>query len=260
MAASAGNAVGAIAGYSKWREGRKMQKKAQRLIDNFEWQELSNPYKDMQVSTMGADLRKEEGARAASTAVQALRGGGSRALVSGLATVQSESNNMNREVAANLDEQRKTIDYASAGEEANIRNMTETRQGNELAGYGQMLNTGMGMKYGGAADMQASGQAQSEHNMELFQTFGSSMGGGGGGGGMSDRRVKQNISLVGTSPKGQNIYHFEYIDMDKYGYGTFQGVMADEVPEEALIPQKDGMFAVDYSKLDVEFLAITKIK
>jgi hypothetical protein len=43
---------------------------------------------------------------------------------------------------------------------------------------------------------------------------------------------------LGTSPKGQKIYQFEYIDMDKYGYGTFQGVMADEVPEEALIPQK----------------------
>jgi hypothetical protein len=160
MAASAGNAVGAIGGYSKWREGRKMQKKAQALIDDFEWQELKNPYKDLQVSTMGADLMKEQNARAVSTATQALRGAGTRGLVGGLATVQNQSNTMNKEIASNLDEQRKAIDFASAGEEGKIRDMMENRQANELAGYGQMLNVGMGMKYGGVSDMQASGQAQ----------------------------------------------------------------------------------------------------
>lgn len=259
MAATAGNAVGAIGGYSKWREGRKMQKKAQALIDNFEWQELKNPYKDLQVSTMGADLMKEQNARAVSTATQALRGSGTRGLVSGLATVQNQSNIMNKEVAANLDEQRKAIDFASAGEEGKIRDMMENRQANELAGYGQMMNVGMGMKYGGVGDMQAAGQAQSQHAMDVFTTI---KGGGmaASSGGMSDRRVKTNIEFIGTSPSGLKMYNFEYKDMDKYGYGTFQGVMADEVPEEALIPQADGMFAVDYSKLDVEFLAITKIK
>jgi hypothetical protein len=67
---------------------------------------------------------------------------------------------MNKEIASNLDEQRKAIDFASAGEEGKIRDMMENRQANELAGYGQMLNVGMGMKYGGVSDMQASGQAQ----------------------------------------------------------------------------------------------------
>ena len=256
MAASVGNAVGAIAGYSKWREGRKMQKKAQALIDNFEWEELKNPYKDLQVSTMGADLRREENARMGATAVDALQGGGTRAIVGGLGRLQAQNNLMNREIAANLDEQRKSIDYAAAQDDTRIRDMIEKRQSDELQGYGQMLNVGMGMKYGGAADMQASGQAQSEHNMNVMQM----VMGMGGGGGMSDRRLKKNISKVGTSPKGLNIYNFEYKDPEKYGFGLFQGVMADEVPEEAKIEQPDGYFAVDYSKLDVEFLSITKIK
>jgi len=48
---------------------------------------------------------------------------------------------------------------------------------------------------------------------------------------------------------------FEYIDKI-FGEGIFQGVMSDEIPQEAVIKHPDGYDRVDYSKIDVEFKRI----
>ena len=68
----------------------------------------------------------------------------------------------------------------------------------------------------------------------------------------SDIRLKTNISLVGKSKSGLNIYTWNYID-SKYGIGTFKGVMAQEVPDYARTKDAEGFYMVDYSKLDVKF-------
>ena len=68
----------------------------------------------------------------------------------------------------------------------------------------------------------------------------------------SDRRLKQNITQVGKSLSGLNIYTFEYKDKS-FGEGVWHGVMSDEIPKEAVIKHKDGFDRVDYSKLDVTF-------
>ena len=72
---------------------------------------------------------------------------------------------------------------------------------------------------------------------------------------LSDRRLKKNIKLIGGSPSGLKIYAFEYINK-AFGEGTWQGVMSDEIPQDAVIKHKDGYDMVDYSKLDVEFKII----
>jgi hypothetical protein len=70
----------------------------------------------------------------------------------------------------------------------------------------------------------------------------------------SDRKIKKNINLIGKSPSGLNIYSFEYID-PKYGQGLFQGVMSDEIPQEAVVFNGEHDM-VDYSKIDVDFKQI----
>lgn len=69
----------------------------------------------------------------------------------------------------------------------------------------------------------------------------------------SDNRLKENVVLVGTSEKGINIYQFNYIGRE----GLYEGVIAQELLntefESAAILDEDGMYSVDYSKLDVEF-------
>jgi len=64
----------------------------------------------------------------------------------------------------------------------------------------------------------------------------------------SDLRLKENISLIGKSPSGLNIYKFKYLNEDNY----YQGVMAQEVPHASILGE-DGFYKVDYSKVDVEF-------
>ena len=87
---------------------------------------------------------------------------------------------------------------------------------------------------------------------------GSSNGDSGGGSGSdssSDIALKENIELVGKSPKGLNIYEFDYKDKS-YGKGRYRGVMAQEVPN-ASFKHHDGYLWVNYNKLDVNFERIS---
>ena len=69
----------------------------------------------------------------------------------------------------------------------------------------------------------------------------------------SDRRLKKNINLIGKSPSGINIYSFEYKN-SMFGTGTYQGVMADEVPHAVV--SNNGYDIVDYNLVDVDFKQI----
>jgi hypothetical protein len=64
----------------------------------------------------------------------------------------------------------------------------------------------------------------------------------------SDERLKKDIKVIGKSPSGINIYEFKY----KHTLGTWQGVMAQEVPWARTMTDT-GYYMVDYSKVDVEF-------
>ena len=66
--------------------------------------------------------------------------------------------------------------------------------------------------------------------------------------GFSDSRLKENIKFIGKSPSGINIYSFKY----KQSAGTYEGVMAQEVPWAREMTDT-GFYIVDYSKVDVEF-------
>jgi len=64
----------------------------------------------------------------------------------------------------------------------------------------------------------------------------------------SDQRLKEDIKLIGRSAQGINIYEFKYKQLP----GTYQGVMAQEVPWASVITDT-GFYMVDYNKVDVEF-------
>jgi len=65
---------------------------------------------------------------------------------------------------------------------------------------------------------------------------------------LSDARLKEDIRLVGKSPAGINVYSFKYKQLP----GRYMGVMAQEVPWARHMTDT-GYYAVDYSKVDVEF-------
>ena len=78
---------------------------AKEEIDNYERQDLINPYKGLSVSRLGADIATEEQARATSTGISALQKSGIRGASGSIGDlVSSEMTNI-RKIGANLDQQ-----------------------------------------------------------------------------------------------------------------------------------------------------------
>ncbi len=171
-------ALGAGTGLAKFFEGANMQREAQEFIDNFEWQDLSNPYENQQISTKSADLQKEQANLMSATAVDALQGGGTRALVGGLGGVISQNNTLNRQIGADLDKQQKELNYAISAQNVKNQDTIERRQSDELQGYGQQLYAGMNLKQqgfgniigaGGLLAQTQSGESIDKSIMKLFK-------------------------------------------------------------------------------------------
>lgn len=123
-------------------KGAKDAKDARNALNNYQRQEFNNIAEGLQVSTLGADLQKEEQARLAATQVGALQGAGVRGLLGGLGRVEAGNQMLNRQIGAELDAQQKQIDQMYAQDEANIRNMQEQREMQDISGLSSQYNAG----------------------------------------------------------------------------------------------------------------------
>ena len=88
-------------------------------------------------------------------------------------------------------------------------------------------------------------------NKDLTSTTQTAPSGQGAGPMASDVRLKENITKVGNSPSGINIYEWNYIGNTQ----RYRGVMAQEILErhpEAVALQPDGYMSVYYGKIDVK--------
>lgn len=111
-----------------------------------------------------------------------------------------------------------------------------------LGGLSNVLNA-QTSAYGTATNAATARRGQ---NMDLIGT--------GAGMAFSDRRLKENIELVGVNEAtGLNLYEFNYINGD----GTrYVGVMADEAAKrypEAVMYDANGFASVNYALLGIEF-------
>ena len=169
-----GGLTGMISGFSQKAEGKRMQREAAQKIEDFRWQDLTNPYSNLGISTAGSEFARDEAARMSATGVQGLRSAGARGILGGLGAVTQANNKVAREQAIDLDRQQRAIDMAAAQDETRIRAMREQRQADELAGYGAMMNMGMGMKNMGMANIAGglSAAGQSLGNIGSMVDFG----------------------------------------------------------------------------------------
>ena len=145
--------TGFASGAAKFFEGQSMQNRAQRAIDNFRFSELQNPYRDTRVSTLGAELQARQAAELSATSIDALRSGGTRAVMGGIPQVIAQQQNLNQRIAANIDQQQANIDMAAAGQDVRNQELIREAEARALQGYGQQLNVGMGMEYGGLSNI-----------------------------------------------------------------------------------------------------------
>lgn len=116
------------------------KKKAQNALNDLQTPELVNAFKDQTVSTLGSDLQKQESGRNSATAINALRGGGTRAIIGGIGAVEDNTNKVNAEIGANLDMQKKDINMNIANDNVNIRNLKEQRYQSDVAGLSSQIN------------------------------------------------------------------------------------------------------------------------
>jgi hypothetical protein len=152
-------ATGALASGIQAISGAKQRRDAKNALENYQRQELENVAEGLQVSTLGADLQREEQARLASSQVDALQGAGARGLLGGLGRVEAGNQMMNREIAANLDAQQKQIDQMYAQDQANIRGMQEQREVSDIAGLSSQYNAGNAMLWQGIGGIAQSGMS-----------------------------------------------------------------------------------------------------
>jgi len=155
--AAVAGGLGVVNGLSQMISGSKEKNQARNALENYQRQQLENVQENRTVSTLGSDLQREEQARLASTQVDALRGGGTRALVGGLGRVESGNQRVNQQISADLDMQQKEIDAAIAQDDANIRGLQENREIGDIAALSsqyqsgkQDQNTGIGNAITGA--------------------------------------------------------------------------------------------------------------
>ena len=68
-------------------------------------------------------------------------------------------------------------------------------------------------------------------------------------------RLKRNVTWLGRSQRGFNIYSFQYV----WGGPTYVGVLAQEVLKrapDAVTRGGNGFLMVDYSKVDVPMMTL----
>lgn len=106
----------------------KEQRDAKDALENYKRQELTNVTDGMTVSTLGANLQREESARNTATAIDALQQGGQRVLIGGVGRTVANADRLNSEIGAGLDMQQKQIDQMRAEDNASIRNLQEGRE------------------------------------------------------------------------------------------------------------------------------------
>tara|TARA_R110000737_G_C14624761_1_gene494591 strand:+ start:15432 stop:16088 length:657 start_codon:yes stop_codon:yes gene_type:complete len=145
--------VTAIAGAAKAISGAKQKRDGKRAARRFKRQVQKNTAENLRVSSLGADLAREEGARATASTVDALQAGGIRGSVGGAAGVVGANNDNSRRIGANLDMQQRRIDEAIAADERRIQGVQENRDNAELNNIQQQVNAGNQQMWSGLGDV-----------------------------------------------------------------------------------------------------------
>jgi len=255
---------------------RKEAEKLEKQKDVYRKFEFTNPYENMEnvyedatIDTRQADMQKQMFEQSQANIMQSMQGAAGGSGIASLAQAMANSGQLaSQKASASIGQQESANQQRSLAETSRIDMLH--RQGEagieekEMNRQSTLLGMQMGQLTGANAAVAQSQQNQMAANASLANMHGQQAAGqmqaagsmfSTAGSMASDIRLKKNISKIGQSPSGLNIYNFEYID-SKYGSGLFQGVMSNEIPQEAVVQMDNGYDAVDYNMLDVEFKQI----
>jgi len=151
--------ISAVASLAQTISGISRRSKAKSALENYQRQTLKNVTDGLKVSTLGAELQTQELQRRVATSIDALRSGGTRAVVGGLPVVESQQQRAQQQVAADLDRQQQRIDMMMAQDEARIRQIQEQRESMEIAGLGSEMAMGSQMTQAGLGGLSSAALA-----------------------------------------------------------------------------------------------------
>jgi len=248
-------------------------KNLMKIGDNFgqnknQFEGLENTAEDLTVNQQQAQFQSEQGNQQRANILQGLKGSAGGSGVAGLAqAMANQGQAQTQQISASIGQQESQNQMAKASQAASLQQQQAQGQTNiDTARSNAAQATDMAM---GQADMEAQKyrlqgaadardlslqQKQGELSFLAGQMESDQANKDADDAKKSDRRLKKNIIKIGESNKGLNIYSFEYKhSLD--GEGLFQGVMSDEIPQEA-VTSVDGYDRVNYNMLDVEFKQI----
>ena len=155
MAVASSIIMGAAAagGLAQTVSGVINKSKAKKEIDALQAPELDNAFTDIQISTVGSDIMKEQNAITTSNLINSAQSGGVRSVMGSIPKIQAFNNTANQETRKYIDDQVIDRNYAIAREDARLLNMEENRYQQELQGLGQMYNSGNQQMWSGIKGM-----------------------------------------------------------------------------------------------------------
>lgn len=194
--------IGAATGLAQALVGARQSKKAKEALEGYQRQRLTNVADELSVYTKGAELQQEESGRFGASAVDALQQGGSRNLIGGLGRVQQGQQRMNRQIAADLENQQARIDQVRAQDERRIQQMQEQREQQDINALSSQYNAGQQQMWQGIGGIAQSGISglQMKQEQDQMNKYGDWFGGASQQ--LSNmQQQNQNNSLLSNQPQ-----------------------------------------------------------
>jgi len=131
-------------------------KKAKDDAGNYKRQKLKNSAEDIQISTKGADIIREEGSRATASMIGAVKRGGARAIGANVGKITSQNLKYQNEAALNIDRQEQYRNKMIADQNFEVQSMYERREEADLRGLGAQMEAAKQTTWNGLSAMQNS--------------------------------------------------------------------------------------------------------
>lgn len=161
--------IASVAGAAyQMREGRKMMDQAMDAMDELDYQNLENVYKNIDISTAAQDMQREETARTTATAVDAASKTGARGVVGSMQDILDFQTKSMESIAAQLEEKQQRRDELIAADEARIREIRESRTQMEAASLANLYATGYAERMKGLEGLTKTASAVASSIPSLF--------------------------------------------------------------------------------------------
>lgn len=135
-------AAGLVMGGVKAYDGSKRASNAKNELNSYERESLDNAFKEIKISTLGADLLREENAKTSAGLTYASQLSGARGIMTNIPKIISGTHQINQEAAKLLDDQQMRREYAIAGDNARIEGMLENRDIANIGALSSQIDAG----------------------------------------------------------------------------------------------------------------------